>query len=126
MIARHDDSPTKSMMRGSPESATLWLFLGKTAALKPAQTMTHASDTLPDDIDALKALIRAERAVHAAVVVERNAISAERDTLAARNARLDAIIQEIRRAHFGRKSERITDDQLALALGNTPATLKSP
>jgi transposase len=97
------------MLRGSPESATLWLFLGKTAAPKPAQTMTHASDTLPDDIDVLRALIRAERAAHAAVV-------AERDTLAARNARLDAIIQEIRRAHFGRKSERITDDQLALAL----------
>lgn len=109
MTARHEDSPARSMLRGSPESATLWLFLGKMAAPKPAQTMTHASDTLPDDIDALRALILAERAAHAAIV-------AERDTLAARNARLDAIIQEIRRAHFGRKSERITDDQLALAL----------
>jgi transposase len=104
------------MLRGSPESATLWLFLSKTIAPEPAQAMTHASDTLPDDIDALRALIRAERAAHAAVVAERNAISAERDKLAACNARLDAIIQEIRRAHFGRKSERITDDQLALAL----------
>jgi transposase len=104
------------MLRGSPESATLWLFLGKTIAPKPAQTMTHASDKLPDDIDALRALIRAERAAHAAVV-------AERDTLMARNARLDAIIQEIRRAHFGRKSERITDDQLALALEELETSL---
>ena len=116
MTARHEDSPGRSMLRGSPESATLWLFLGKTIAPEPAQAMTHASDTLPDDIDALRALIRAERAAHAAVVAERNAIVAERDSLAARNARLDAIIQEIRRAHFGRRSERITDDQLALAL----------
>lgn len=116
MTARHEDSPARSMLRGLPESATLWLFLGKTIAPKPAQTMTHASETLPDDIDALRALIRAERAAHAAVVAERNAISAECEKLAACNARLDAIIQEIRRAHFGRKSERITDDQLALAL----------
>lgn len=116
MSARHEDSPARSMLRGLPESATLWLFLGKMAAPKPAQTMTHASDKLPDDIDALRALILAERTAHAAVV-------AERDTLAARNARLDAIIQEIRRAHFGRKSERITDDQLALALEELETSL---
>jgi transposase len=116
MTARHDDSPSRSMMRGSPESATLWLFLGKTVASKPAQTMTHASDTLPDDIDALRALILAERAAHADIV-------AERDTLAGRNARLEAIIQEIRRAHFGRRSERITDDQLALALEELETSL---
>ena len=83
MIARHEDSPSRSMLRGSPESATLWLFLGKTAAPKTAapktaQTMTHTSETLPDDIDALRALIRAERA--------------ERATLVARNERLEAII----------------------------------
>jgi transposase len=123
MTARHVDSPARSMLRGSPESATLWLFLGKTNTPEPTQTMTHASDTLPDDMDALRALIRAERATHAAVVAERNAISAERDTLAARNARLDAIIQEIRRAHFGRKSERITDDQLAFALEELETSL---
>jgi transposase len=104
------------MMRGSPESATLWLFLGKATTPRPAQAMTQLSDTLPDDIDALRALILAERAAHADIV-------AERDTLAARNARLEAIIQEIRRAHFGRKSERITDDQLALALEELETSL---
>lgn len=123
MTTRHDDSPTRSMMRGSPESATLWLVLGKTAAPKPAQTMMDASDTLPDDIGALRALILAERAAHAAIVAERNAIGAERDKLAVRNERLLAIIKEIRRAHFGRKSERITDDQLALALEELEASL---
>jgi transposase len=103
-------------MRGSPESATLWLVLGKTTAPKPAPTMTDASDALPDDVDALRALILAERAAHVATV-------GERDKLAARNARLEAIIQEIRRAHFGRKSERITDDQLALALEELETSL---
>jgi transposase len=109
MTARHDDSSAGSLMRASAESATLWLVLGKTAAPKPAPIMTDASDALPDDIDALRALILAERAAHVAIV-------GERDKLAARNERLVAIIKEIRRAHFGRKSERITDDQLALAL----------
>jgi transposase len=116
MIARHDDSPTRPMLRGSPESATLWLFLGKATTPRPVQAMTQLSDTLPDDIDALRALILAERAAHADIV-------AERDTLAARNARLEAILQEIRRAHFGRKSERITDDQLALALEELETSL---
>lgn len=116
MIARHDAPPTRPMLRGSPESATLWFFLGKATTPRPAQAMTQPSDTLPDDIDALRALILAERAAHADIV-------AERDTLAGRNARLEAIIQEIRRAHFGRKSERITDDQLALALEELETSL---
>jgi hypothetical protein len=98
MIVRHDDSPARSMMRPSPESATLWLVLGKTSAPKPAQTMTDASNTLPDDLDALRALILAERAAHAAVV-------SERDKLAVRNERLAAIIKEIRRANlYGERS----------------------
>lgn len=99
------------MLREQPESATLWLVLGKAG-----RSVTDSSDTLPNDIDALRAMIMAERAARAAVVAERNAVTVERDKLAARNERLEAIIAEIRRAHFGRKSERITDDQLSLAL----------
>lgn len=106
------------MMRQPPESATLWLVLGKAS-----RAVTESRDTLPNDIDALRALILAERAAHAAVVTERNAITAERDKLAVRNERLEAIIAEIRRAHFGRKSERITDDQLSLALEDLETAL---
>lgn len=101
MITRHDDSSPSSMLCDPPESATLWFVFGKAG-----RAVTDSSDTLPNDIGALRALIQAERAAHAA----------ERDKLAARNERLEAIIAEIRRAHFGRKSERITDDQLSLAL----------
>lgn len=99
------------MLREPRESATLWLVLGKVG-----RAVTDSSATLPNDMEALRALILAERAAHAVVVSERNAITAERDKLAVRNERLEAIIAEIRRAHFGRKSERITDDQLSLAL----------
>ena len=123
--ARHGNSPMRSQLRERPESATLWLVFGTTA-----RTQMDTDDRLPDDIDALRALIAAERAAHAAVVDERDTISIERDQLAARNAKIEAanarldaanarlqqILAEIRRAHFGRKSERINDDQLALAL----------
>jgi hypothetical protein len=98
MIPRHDDSPIGSMMRASPESATLWFVLGRTAAPKPAQTMTHASETLPNTIDALRVLILAERAAYATIV-------SERDKLATRNERLVAILKEIRRANlYGERS----------------------
>lgn len=106
------------MLCDPAESATLWLVFGKTARI-----MTPAKNKLPNDIAALRALIVAERAAHAAVVVERDTLVLRTETLKARNEkleianeRLEAIIAEIRRAHFGRKSERITDDQLALAL----------
>src|SRR5215469_4831239 len=117
MIVRHDDSPGRSMLHAGSESATVWLVFGETA-----QAMRDVSNILPNDIDALRALIATARADHAAVVSERNVIIAERDQLAARNQRLEAIIAEIRRAHFGRKSERINDDQLALALEELETT----
>jgi transposase len=99
------------LLRASGESTTLWLVFGKTH-----QAMIDVSDTLPDEIDALRALLITERANRAAII-------AERDKLVIRNARLEAIIAEIRRAHFGRKSERITDDQLSLALEELETSL---
>ena len=111
---------TRSMLREPPESATTLARLRQDGQRSQTHDNDDASDTLPDDIDALRALIVAERAAHAAVVAERSTLTVERDLLAARNAaeatNADSILAEIRRAHFGRKSERITDDQLALAL----------
>ena len=56
-------------------------------------------------------------------MAERDQFAARAEKLEASNAaletakaKLEQIVAEIRRAHFGRKSERITDDQLALAL----------
>lgn len=118
MIVRHDDSPCGSMLQGGPESATTWLVFGNTA-----RVMTDVSDILPDDVDALRVQLTAALANHAAAVTERDAIRAERDQLAARNERLESIIAEIRRAHFGRRSEKINDDQLALALEELETSL---
>ena len=113
MMLRHDDSGSQSLLRASTESSTLWLIFGKTH--RPTMEV-EVSDTLPDDADALRALLLAERANYAAIV-------AERDKLIIRNARLEAINAEIRRALFGRKSERITEDQLALALEELETSL---
>ena len=57
------------------------------------------ADDLPTDPEALRALLIAERTQHAA----------ERD-------RLRAIIVALQRHRFGRRSERLDPDQLALAL----------
>src|SRR5262252_432457 len=85
--------------------------------------MVDQPEALPRDIDALHALIRAERSALASAMAARDAAFAERDQLVARNARLEFILAEVRRAHFGRKSERISDDQLALALEDLEAAL---
>ena len=85
--------------------------------------MVDQPEALPRDIDALHALIRAERSALASATAARDAAFAERDQLAVRNAKLEHILAEIRRAHFGRKSERISDDQLALALEDLEAAL---
>jgi transposase len=125
MIPRHDDSAVEMVLHEPAESATVWLVFGKTA-----RAMTTANDTLPDDIAALRAMLLAERATHAAIAARAatlettnatlQSVSALLEARATRlesaNARLQEILAEMRRAQFGRKSERITDDQLALAL----------
>jgi transposase len=82
--------------------------------------MTTPLDTLPDDVERLRVMILAERAAHAAekarIVQERDVAISENGRLTARNERLDHIISVLRRARFGRSSERIDDDQIELAL----------
>jgi transposase len=99
--------------------------------------MTLSLDDLPDDVETLKALllsVRAEteaaraetdaaRADSARLATERDrleneqrVLAAEVDRLTEQNERLDHIITVLRRAQFGRKSERISTEQMALAL----------
>jgi transposase len=59
-------------------------------------------EDLPDDVATLKAIIVASQA--------------ELDRLTARAERLDHILRVLRRAQFGRSSERISEDQINLAL----------
>ena len=84
-------------------------------------------DELPDDVESLKALILAARAKtaeqedeHARLCALHALLSAEVARLTAQNERLDHFIKVLRRAQFGAqfgaKSERISDEQMALAL----------
>mgnify|MGYP000954219667 CR=1 FL=1 len=68
--------------------------------------MSAAPEDLPNDVAALRALLLAERAHHASELAERDS----------RLERLMAMLQTLRRAQFGRRSEKFDPAQLALAL----------
>jgi hypothetical protein len=72
-----------------------------------------APDSLPANAEALQALLLAERTRHAA---ELAVARGEADRAQGEIARLMAIIKELQRHRFGRRSERLDPDQLALAL----------
>ena len=92
--------------------------------------MTFTPDDLPNDAETLKAMILAARAEAAVLRADKERIDAERarlahegqvlaaevDRLTAQNERLDHIVSVLRRAQFGRRSEKISDDQIELAL----------
>jgi transposase len=71
--------------------------------------MSGPAGSLPDDIDALRALVRS-------ALVERDAARAERDHAVEQIDRLRHLLKELQRARFGRSSERLDPDQLQLAL----------
>jgi transposase len=72
--------------------------------------MAVAAETLPEDVGALKALLLAERA-------ERARLAADNGRLFEQNERLRAILKELQRSLFGRRSEKAAHaDQLELAL----------
>ena len=60
------------------------------------------SPSLPDDIEALRAMVIA--------------LMTERDTLLERNERLQHLLLRLRRMQFGTKSERLPEEQLQLGL----------
>ena len=65
--------------------------------------------TLPEDVGALQALLRAAWA-------ERDGLVAERDALAEQNDRLRHLLLRLKRLQFGARSERLPDAQLQLGL----------
>jgi len=78
--------------------------------------MALSVDDLPDDVESLKALLLAAHAAGEAADAKVAELNAEVDRLTARAERLDHIVSVLRRAHFGRRSERISEDQIELAL----------
>ncbi len=90
-------------------------------------------DTLPDDVETLKAIILAARAEQAALeeieaeleaqLEENKLLNAERirlgeivETLTAQAERYEHIIAQLRRLTFGKRSEQMDKDQLQLSL----------
>ena len=71
--------------------------------------MNVSANDLPDDIAALKAMLLLARAENAALASENLRFKRQ-------NERFAHILRVLRRAHFGRSSEKISDDQLNLAL----------
>jgi transposase len=65
--------------------------------------------SLPEDVEALRALVRS-------VIAERDAAIAERDQAVEQNGKLRHLLQQLRRTRFGRSSEKLDPDQLQLAL----------
>jgi transposase len=99
--------------------------------------MDPGLDTLPDDVETLRAMVLAERAKLAALeteveqneaellaqIEENKVLAAERirlgdvvETLTAQAERYEHIIAQLRRMQFGQRSEQMDKDQLQLAL----------
>jgi transposase len=87
------------------------------------QAASNIAPNLPGNAKALRALVLAVMAERDAAVVERNEVSAERDVLAAQNDRLRNLLLKLRRWQFGRKSERLPDEQLQFGLEDIEAAI---
>jgi transposase len=91
---------------------------------------SSAPPDLPTSARALRALVLATMAERDALAVERNAAMAERDrlqaehdALVARNERLHHLLLKLKRMQFGRKSERLPEEQFQLGLEDTEAAI---
>lgn len=78
--------------------------------------MSGAAEPLPDDLETLKALLVAERTA-------RQAAEAQASQERAGRERLERLLQELRRALYGRRSEKSDPDQLQLALEDIETAL---
>jgi transposase len=77
--------------------------------------VSESTDQLPNDIAALQALLMATRAERDTAIVERDAAVTERDQSLSRLNRLQHLLHQLQRAQFGRRSEKLDPEQLALA-----------
>ena len=73
-------------------------------------------DSPRDDMQSLPEGIEALRALVLTTMAERDAAVTERDILLAQNDRLRHLLLQLRRMHFGPRSERLPEEQLQLGL----------
>ena len=74
------------------------------------------TDSSPDNLQSLPETIEALRALVLATFAERDAVATERDTLLTQNDRLRHLLLKLTRMHFGARSERLPEEQLQLGL----------
>jgi transposase len=79
--------------------------------------------TLPEDPAVLRALLLSAWAERDTLATRCDGVAAERDALAAQNERLQHLLLKLQRRQFGRKSERLPEDQLPFAFEEIEATL---
>jgi transposase len=79
-------------------------------------SLSDNTQSLPQDIEALRALILATCAERDAMLAERDAVVTERDVLQAQNDRLRHLLLKLTRMQFGARSERLPEEQLQLGL----------
>ena len=77
----------------------------------------------PTDIGILQAQLAAALAERDAARIERDAAMAERDQALSRNQRLAHLLRQLQRMQFGRRSEKLDPDQLALAFEDVEQAL---
>ena len=75
-------------------------------------------DAVPDDVDALRALVNQ-------LSSERDAAIAESRRLTEQNDQLRHLLKQLQRAQFGQRSERLDRDQMQLALEDIETSLAS-
>ena len=73
-------------------------------------------DSPPDNTQSLPETVEALRALVLATFAERDAVITERDTLLTQNDRLRHLLLKLTRTQFGAKSERLPEEQLQLGL----------
>lgn len=85
--------------------------------------MDLSADSLPNEIEALRAFALQAVAERNEARVQRDALAAERDELTSLCERIRHLLKQHQRMRFGRKSEQLDDGQLGLALEEIEQTI---
>jgi transposase len=93
----------------------------RTAVARESDSVLRVSENanqLPTDVAVLQARL-------ATALAERDAAIAERDQVLAQNSRLQHLLRQLQRMQFGRRSEKLHPDQLALAFEDVEQAIAS-
>jgi len=78
--------------------------------------VSESAADLPTDVAALQAQLAATRVELDVAIAERDVAIAAREEALSQNERLRHLLRQLQRAQFGKRSEKLDAEQLALAL----------